>query len=233
MTTRPVPTPLKGDFHMHTWYSRDCGTPPVKLLRRALKVGLSVIAVTEHNTIKGALEVQRLAREQNAPIKVIVAEEIKTPYGEITGLFLNEEVPKGLSPKETVERIKAQGGLVSIPHPFDRFRRSPLTHGALMSVLPQADIIEVFNARTTLLRDSQRARDLAKQYGIASSAGSDAHHPWELGHVFVEMPDFTTPAEFKQALLHAAIYGRRSTPLFHLVSRYYKWQRKLFGHTHV
>ena len=224
---------LRGDFHMHTRYSRDCGTPPQKLLERALKVGLSCIAVTEHDNIQGALEVERLARERGAALKVIVAEEIRTPYGEITGLFLKEEVPRGLSPQETARRIKEQGGLVSIPHPFDRFRSSPLKPDRLEELLPQIDIIEVFNARTMLLRDSERAREFARQRHLAASAGSDAHHPLELGHVFVELSDFNTPEEFKEALNHAHIYGHRSYPLFHVVSKYFKWYKRLRHLDHV
>ncbi|MEE9324142.1 MAG: PHP domain-containing protein, partial [Dehalococcoidia bacterium] len=137
------PSTLRADFHMHTHYSSDCATPPERLVARCVEVGLSCIALTDHNTIKGALEVERMA-----PFKVIVAEEIKTPFGEITGLVLKEEVPPGLSPQETVARIKEQGGLVSIPHPFDRFRNSVLKYEALESILSQVDIIEVFNSRT-------------------------------------------------------------------------------------
>jgi predicted metal-dependent phosphoesterase TrpH len=218
---------------MHTWFSADCGTPPSKLLQRALKVGLNCIAVTEHNNVKGALEVQRLAQELGDSIKVIVAEEVRTPYGEITGFFLKEGVPPGLSPQETVKRIKEQGGLVSIPHPFDRLRGSPLRRDMLEAILPEVDIMEVFNARTTFLADCEKAKAFAKAHHLAPGAGSDAHHPLELGHVYVEIPDFSTPQEFKAALNHARIYAKRSSPLFHVVSRYFKWYKKLLRVSHV
>ena len=110
---------IKADFHMHTHFSPDSETPPEKLVARCVEVGLSCIAVTDHNTIEGALEVERIA-----PFMVIVGEEVASSDGEITGLFLKEPVPKGLSPQETARRIKDQGGLVSLPHPFDRFRRA-------------------------------------------------------------------------------------------------------------
>ncbi len=214
---------LRADFHMHTWHSKDCGTSPKALMQRALKVGLSCIAVTDHNTIKGALDVQQLAPPE---LMVIVAEEIKTSYGEITGFFLKEEVPPGLSPQETCRRIKEQGGLVSIPHPYDRYRRSVLDKDVLDGILPMIDIIEVFNARTPLLRDSDRARQFAQQHGFLMGAGSDAHCTWELGHVHIEMPDFAGVQGFKESLRRAAIHGRRSTPLVHALTTLTKWRKK-------
>ncbi len=208
---------------MHTHYSSDCATPPERLVARCVEVGLSCIALTDHNTIKGALEVERMA-----PFKVIVAEEIKTPFGEITGLFLKEEVPPGLSPQETVARIKEQGGLVSIPHPFDRFRNSVLKYEALESILSQVDIIEVFNSRTTLLRDSEKARRFAQEHGFLCGAGSDAHTPMELGNVYVEMPNFNGPEEFKEALAKGKIIARRTNPLIHLTTAYTKIKKRLW-----
>ncbi len=220
-----VPLTLRGDFHMHTWFSKDCMTPPEKLVERCRKVGLDCIAMTEHNTIKGALEAKHIA-----PFRVIVAEEIKTTHGEITGMFLKDEVPKGLSPEETVKRIKAQGGLVSIPHPFDRFRRSPLEYDALLRIVQDVDIIEVFNARTTLLRDSHRAAAFAREHGKVAGAGSDSHSAHELGSVFVHLPEFdiNDPQSFKAALNHARIEGRRANPLVHLISKFAKYKKR-FG----
>ncbi len=218
---------LKGDFHMHTCYSKDCATPPERLVARAIQVGLTCIAVTDHNNVEGALAAERVVRNQSA-LLVIVAEEVKTSQGEIIGLFLKETIQGGLSPEETCRRIKAQGGLISIPHPFDRFRRSPLKFEALQSILSEIDAFEVFNSRTTLLRDSRKALDFAKEHNLPTLAGSDAHHPWELGHVFVELPEFKDAEGFKKALNHIQVHGRRSTPLVHLITRYVKWRKKLF-----
>ena len=215
--------PLKGDFHMHTHYSRDCGTAPKDLVEHAMKVGLTCIAVTDHNAVSGAFEVEQLAPPE---LKVIIAEEIKTPFGEITGFFLKEEIPRDLSPEETCKRIKEQGGLVSIPHPYDRFRRSVLDDEALDSIMPYIDIVEVFNSRTPFLRDSQKALDFAKKHDFLANAGSDAHTPGELGHVYVEMSPFDGPEEFKNSLRHAKINGRRSSPLYHVVTTLTKWRKK-------
>ena len=144
---------MRADFHMHTYYSRDCATSPEALVARALRMGIGCIAVTDHNTIRGAQAVAKIA-----PFPVIVASEVKSTHGEITGLFLTEEVPRGLSPMETVERIKAQGGLVSIPHPYDTVRTSVLSDDAMVEVLPHADIIEAFNARNVFRGAEERAR---------------------------------------------------------------------------
>jgi predicted metal-dependent phosphoesterase TrpH len=180
---------------------------------RCLKLGINCVAVTEHNNIEGALAVQRIA-----PFKVIVAEEIRTTDGELTGLFLKEPVPPGLTPEETIERVKAQGGLVSLPHPFDRLRREPLRDHARERILPHLDLIEVFNSRTTFRSDNERARRLAEELGLPMVAGSDAHSPWELGTTYIEMPDFEGPQEFLEALRQGRIAGRPANPLVHIVS---------------
>ncbi len=219
-TNEPI---LKADFHMHTHYSKDSGTLPQELVDRAVKVGLTCIAVTDHNAVKGAFEVRDLAPPE---LKVIIAEEIKTPAGEVTGLFLQEEIPRGLSPEETCKRIKEQGGLVSVPHPHDRFRSSPLKAEALESIIPYIDIVEVFNSRTPFLKDSEKSLAFAKEHNFLTGAGSDAHTPRELGHVYVEMAPFETVEEFKDSLRHAKIHGRRSNPLYHLMTTWLKVRRK-------
>lgn len=217
---------IRGDFHIHTHYSRDCINSPQKLVARCLKAGLNCVAITDHNTIRGALEVQKIA-----PFKVIIGEEIATPLGEIIGLFLKEEVPRGLPPIETVRRIKAQGGVVCIPHPFDRVRRSPLKHHALMAILPQVDVVEVFNARTTFQSDLDRCRRFAEEHHLHGIASSDAHTPWELGNARTEMPDFNGPEEFKIALAQARAWGRRTPFFIHFVSRWAKLSRRFFQST--
>lgn len=214
---------LRGDFHMHTYYSRDCNVRPEDLVRKAQRIGLTCIAVTDHNSIAGAMAVQRLA-----PFRVIIAEEISTTHGEITGLFLKGPVPRGLPPREAVRRVKEQGGLVSIPHPFDRVRRSPLARDALMEILPDVDLVEVFNARTTFTSDIYRCHRFAEERGLVKSAGSDAHTTYELGHVIIDFPEFDgTPQGFREAMRQARIIGRRANPLVHVASRYAKWGKKL------
>jgi predicted metal-dependent phosphoesterase TrpH len=213
---------LKADLHTHTHYSRDSITSTKQCVRRCLKLGINCLAVTEHNNVEGALAVQRIA-----PFKVIVAEEIKTVEGELTGLFLKETIPPNLTPEETIERVKAQGGLVSLPHPFDRVRREPLREQARERILSRLDIIEVFNSRTTFRSDNERARRLAEELGLPMGAGSDAHSPWELGTTYVEMPDFEGPQQFLEALRQGRIVGRRANPLVHAISTVAKLRWRL------
>ena len=205
---------LKGDLHMHTCFSADCDTPPEVVVRRCVAAGLNCIAITDHNSIRGALEVRELAE-----FMVIVGEEVRSSRGDIIGLFLEQEIPKHLSPLETVHRIKEQGGLVLVPHPIDSIRRGPLPRTALQEILPYVDLIEVLNARTILRRDVARCYRLAEETSITPVAVSDAHTPGELGSAYMELDGFDGSAlSLKSALKYGTIVGHRSTPLVHLVT---------------
>jgi predicted metal-dependent phosphoesterase TrpH len=213
---------LRADLHLHTNYSPDSLITPEALVSRCIKLGINCIAVTDHNVLEGAQAVQNIA-----PFRVVAAEEIKTSEGEVIGFFLKERIPPRLSPEETVQRIKEQGGLVGVPHPFDRLRREPLRQAALERVLSQVDIIEVFNARVTVGSDNARAVAFAAEHGLACSAGSDAHSLLEVGKACVEMDDFETPQEFLESLRNGKIDGRCSTPLVHVISTWTKLRRRL------
>ncbi|MCE2462643.1 MAG: PHP domain-containing protein [Dehalococcoidia bacterium] len=213
---------------MHTAFSQDCDTPPDVLVRRCHEVGLNCIAVTDHNVIEGALEARRLAAPYS-DLMVIVGEEVKSSQGDIIGLFLKEEVPRGLSPMDTVRCIKDQGGLVMVPHPFDAVRRGPLSPDALRQVLPHVDVIEILNARTILSRDLEKCRSLAAETPIPTVGVSDAHTPGELGSAYVEFDKFDgSPSSFKYAVGGGRIVGHRSTPLVHLVTGYVKVKKRFF-----
>ena len=216
---------MRVDLHMHTRFSPDSEMSPEALVKRCVKVGLDCIAVTDHNTIEGAREVKRIA-----PFRVIVGEEVGSSDGEITGLFLEEAVPRGLSPLETVKLIKSQGGLVSIPHPYDRFRSSVITPRGIDEVLPYADIVEIFNSRNSLDADNRKAVELAEERGLLVSGVSDAHTPMELGRTYVEMPDFDgTPEGFKRALAQGTIVARKTSPLIHVLTTLTKAKKRLLG----
>jgi len=209
------------DLHTHTYYSPDGVTSPRRFVETCRRKGLTCVAVTDHNTVRGALAVKEIA-----PFTVIVGEEIRSSEGEIIGLFLSEEVPARLPAEETIERIRAQSGLVSLPHPLDRFRGGVGADG-LARLAPLVDIVEVMNARTTVGRDNDGAARFAAEHGLAGVAVSDAHSPWELGRAYVEAPDFKGPQEFLEALRRGRCVGRPSTPLVHLISRYAVLRRKL------
>jgi predicted metal-dependent phosphoesterase TrpH len=198
---------------------------PQALVAKCVRTGLGCIAVTDHNTIEGALETAHIAL-----FTVIVGEEVGSSGGEIIGLFLKEPVLRGLTPLETVQAIKAQGGLVSIPHPFDVFRRSVITPKALAEVLPHADIIEGFNARNTFQSANRRARELARERGITVSAVTDSHTPFEVGRTYTELGEFDgTPAGLLRALVDARLETRPVTPFIHLSTRYTKLRKRLLG----
>ncbi len=213
---------LKGDFHMHTRFSGDCDTSPEVVVRRCEKQGLNCIAVTDHNTIEGAIAV----REQ-ADFPVIIGEEVMSTHGDIIGLFLEEEVPRGLPPLETVRRIKDQGGLVVVPHPFDTVRRGPLAPDALREILPYVDMVEVMNARTILPGDLKKCRRLAAEASLTPLAVSDAHTPGELGSAYTELDGFDgSAASFVRAVEAGTMAGHRSSPLVHLVTAYVKVKKR-------
>jgi len=213
---------MKADLHAHTHFSRDALTSVETFVRRYRQAGIDCVAVSDHNNIDGALAVREIA-----PFQVIVAEEIRSTEGEIIGLFLRESVPKKLTPEDTVRAIREQSGLVCVPHPFDRTRRSPLREQALLRILPQVDIIEVFNSRTVFPADDGRARRFAEEHGKLMSAATDAHTPWEIGLAYTEMPPFEGPGDFLIALGKGKVVGRHCFVGFHLLSTWAKIRWRL------
>jgi predicted metal-dependent phosphoesterase TrpH len=204
------------DLHMHTDHSGDCATPVEVLLATAREQGLGAIAVTDHNEISGALEARKQAAELDPahPVKVIVAEEVKTAgQGEVIGLFIEEKIPRGLSLDETVAEIKRQGGLVYVPHPFDRMHSVP-DYEHLLTILDDVDAIEVFNPRVAIGAFNEEAVRFAAKYRILAGAGSDSHVAQGLGSVRIRMRDFDGPAEFLQSLRDADILTRPSSLLY-------------------
>jgi predicted metal-dependent phosphoesterase TrpH len=216
---------LKVDLHMHTHFSHDSGAPSESIVKRCLKTGLNYIAVTDHNTIRGALEVRSLA-----PFPVIVGEEVKSAGGDIIGLFLKEEIPRGLSPLDTVRAIREQGGLVMVPHPFDRVRPSAIKYEALKEILPYVDIMESYNCHNLFRSDNQKAAAFTRERRIIPAAVSDSHTPLELGRTYMEVPEFDgTPEGFKDALSRATLVSRKAHHILRLTSIYAKAKNRLFG----
>ena len=216
------PDQWKVDFHVHTCYSKDSLTSLEAVIEACRRRGIDKVAVTDHNTIAGALALLEMD-----PDLVIVGEEIKTDVGEIIAYFLEEEVPKGLPIQEAIARVREQGGVVGVSHPLDRLRREAMGLGHLLSVIEQVDILEAFNARTTFPADNRRALDLAREWGLLASAGSDAHIAWEIGRAYVEMPAFNDKGEFLRSLAQGQIVGRLTTPLIHLASTWAQLIKRL------
>ena len=177
IATRPL---IEVDLHMHTDHSPDCATPVEVLLETARDRGLGAIAITDHNEVSGALEARRIAAEMGG-IEVIVAEEVKTAeQGEVIGLFLEQKIPRGLTMAETIAAIRRQGGLVYVPHPFDRFHSVP-DYEHLLEMVEEIDILEVFNPRVALTAFNEEAERFARKYRIVPGAGSDSHVAQGLG----------------------------------------------------
>jgi len=201
------------DLHMHTDHSYDCATPVEVLLAEARAKGLGAIAVTEHNEISGALAAAELAGK--AGVKVIVGEEIKTAaQGEVIGLFIKEKIPRGLTLQETISEIKRQGGLVYVPHPFDRMHSVP-DYKHLLDVIGDIDVLEIFNPRVAISEYNEEAVRFAAKYRIIAGAGSDAHVPQGLGSVRIRMRDFDGPEQFLESLRDADI-TRNPASLFYV-----------------
>lgn len=199
----------------------DCATSLGEIIARCLELGINCLAVADHGTIEGALKMKEIA-----PFSIIIAEEILTPCGEIMGMFLSKGIPSKLSVEETLQRIKAQDGLVCIPHPYDRLRLSSFSNNKeLEEIMSSVDIIEVFNARSLFPGSRARAHRLAHKFSKLASAGSDAHTSAEIGNVYIEMPEFNSKDEFLHSLAQGKIYGHKSNPLVHLASTRNKFKK--------
>jgi predicted metal-dependent phosphoesterase TrpH len=194
---------VRVDCHLHTVASGDSWMSVEMLAERARETGLDVVFITDHNVTEAAAA----AMQRDLGVRIIMGEEIRTPDGDIIGLFLKERIPYVLPLPEVVGRIRDQGGLVYAPHPFDLIR------GSVGRVLPglcaagQVDVIEVFNAKTVDDALNVKAADLAREFGLPGAAGSDAHDPPGVGAAYLDMPDFDGPASFLAALAEAKITG--------------------------
>jgi predicted metal-dependent phosphoesterase TrpH len=213
---------MKIDLHSHTLCSKDSFNQYDLIIAAVQRAGLDGIAVTDHNEFRGALEMKR-----RAPFIVIPSEEIKTSRGEIIGHFLQEWIPPGLEPLETVRRIHEQGGLAYVPHPFDEVRGSRLQREALIEVTPYIDVLEVFNARNALPRYNARALEYARVNNLLGGAGSDAHTYAEYGRGYVDVPPFHDAESFLAGLRQGTWHGRLSSPLVHFRTRFDVTLKKL------
>lgn len=194
---------MRVDCHLHTVASGDAVTTLDQLAGRVAEVGLDVVCITDHNVTSAALA----AVQRGLGARVIVGEEIRTPDGDVIGLFLAERIPYVLPLAEVVGRIREQGALVYAPHPFDVSRSSLGDAAAGLCADGLLDIVEVFNAKISDQALNQQAAVLAERWGLPGGAGSDAHDPAGIGAAYLEMPDFDGPASFLAALGQARVVG--------------------------
>jgi predicted metal-dependent phosphoesterase TrpH len=216
------PPSLTCELHSHTLYSRDSLIPLETFLEVCRRRELDRVAVTDHNTIAGALRLHEMD-----PDRFIVGEEILTTDGELLAYFLTEEVPSGLSPQQTIDLVRDQGGVVGASHPLDRIRREAIGRQALIPILDRLDFLEVFNARCIFAGDNQAARALAVEHGVPMIAGSDAHSVCELGRAVTILAPFHGPDSFRHSLRTARIRGQLSPFWIHFLSTYARLARRL------
>ena len=214
---RSIDLAVKVDMHVHTSCSPDSLIRIDDLLATCDRKGIDCVAVIDHDTTEGALKLH-----EQAPSRIIVGEEIHTTAGEIAGLFLKETIQPWLSPLETIERIKEQGGLVYLPHPFDGMRSAVLKKQALHEVWEKIDIVETFNSRSTFPWSNWKAAKFAREKGILAGAGSDAHTQYELGMACVVMESFDSADDFLTKLADAEKRTRKTPVVFILLTKIYK-----------
>jgi len=196
---------VRVDCHLHTVASGDAVTTLDQLAERVAQEQIDVVCITDHNVTSAATAAAAFGRLGGA--RVIVGEEIRTQAGEVTGLFLTERVPYVLPAAEAIGRIRDQGGLVYLPHPFDPARGSLGAAADQLCAGGMADIVEVFNAKIADQSLNAMAAELAARWGLPGGAGSDAHDPAGVGAAYLEMPDFDGPASFLAALSSARVVG--------------------------
>jgi len=198
---------------------------PADIVRTCQRKGIHRLAVTDHNTIRGALELKQLA-----PELVLVGEEIMTTQGELLAYFVVEEVPPGLSPVETIMRLRAQGAAISVSHPFDRLRKGAWREADLAAIAPLVDAIEVFNSRCIFPADNARALAFARDHAKLGTVGSDAHTLVELGQATLTVREVHDSASLVVGLAEGTRHIRLSSPFIHFTSTFAKyWKRLMQG----
>lgn len=213
---------LRVELHLHTIGSHDSLMKPQKILGCCDRLGIDRIAVTDHDVLSVALEMTAMA-----PERVIVGEEIQTSQGEIIGYFLKELVPGGLEPMETIKRLRDQGAVISIPHPFDGLRTPHFTKDQIEKIAPYVDALEIFNARCITSAPNAQAKAFAGSHGLLETVGSDAHSYIELGKANLLMQDFSDADTFLIGLKSAQKITKSSSPMVHFISRFAKFYKRL------
>ena len=213
---------VRVDMHLHTCWSFDSLNKPANVLAAARERDIDRLVITDHNEIQGALELREMD-----PERVLVGEEVKTREGfDVIGIFVEELIPKGTPARETCERIRDQGGVVYLPHPFDGTRAASAKQ--LETLLDLIDVIEVHNARCWPGSLNTRARDWAVSRGKLMGGGSDAHTVREIGRGYVVMPPFAPERGALLASLRlGSVGGETTSPLYRLASNWAKIKKRI------
>jgi predicted metal-dependent phosphoesterase TrpH len=213
------------ELHSHTLWSKDCVVIFETIIQLCAERGIDRIAITDHNTADGALAMQKIA-----PDLVIVGEEIMTSKGELLGYFMRESIPPGLSPAETIKRLRDQGAVISVSHPYDRLRKGAWEEADLRAIIGQVDAIEIFNSRCIYKVDNEKAAMFANANHLIGTVGSDAHSRSEYGKALIRMQPFEGSGDFLESLKAAQGNAHKldySSVLVHAHSKTAKWSKKL------
>jgi len=216
---------FKIEFHCHTIFSDDSLTRPADLVETCRRKGIDRVVVTDHNSIAGARAAQTID-----PERVIVGEEIMTTRGEILAAFVREEIPSGLTPRETIRRLRDQGAFISVSHPFDVRRSGHWKEQDLLEILPDVDAIEVYNSRCMFPRFNDEARRFAEKHQLAGTVGSDAHAAFELGRSLLKVEPFEGADGLRAVIRKGIPQVKWSPPWFHFTSRYAVVYKTLKGY---
>jgi len=214
---------MRCDLHIHSFASHDSLISKKEILALCRKRNIGAIAITDHNEIFGAIKLQK-----ELPVKIIIGEEITTQKGEITGLFLKRKIKPGLTLRETLKQIKAQKGIVYLPHPFDTSTgRNSLGLTDVLECIKEIDLVEVFNSRTFLSRYNKKAFEFAKKYEKTMVAGSDAHSPGEIGLAGIKIDNFEKE-DFLEKAKKATIFGKKSPAYVYLITKLVRLRKNSF-----
>jgi len=189
-------------------------------LSAARRKKLDRLVITDHNSIAGALAAHALD-----PERIIIGEEIMTTKGEILAAYVSREIPRGLSPQETIQQLREQGAFISVSHPFDSWRNGAWKMEDLLEITPLVDAIEILNSRCSTAADNQRAKEFAFQYKLPGTAGSDAHAAFELGAARMILPQFNGPEELRKVIMDGEVKGGLSPFWVHFFSFYARWRK--------
>jgi predicted metal-dependent phosphoesterase TrpH len=213
----------KTELHCHTAASPDCLVKVEDLIRVAKMRGLQRLAITDHNTLRGAMYAKSLE-----PELIIIGEEVLTTRGELLAFFVKEEIPRGLTPIEAIRRLRDQDAFISVSHPFDRQR-----HGwelqDLTEISPLVDAIEIFNARSFIAAINHQAKNFAEANNLRGTVGSDAHSLMEVGRSYQILAPFSDAATMRESFLNPEYVKKTSSALIRITSTYAKWVKRIFG----
>jgi len=212
---------IKTEFHCHTTYSNDSTVNLQDLVIACENKHIQKLVVTDHNTISGAIQAQKLD-----PHRFIIGEEILTQQGELLGIFIKEEIPQGLSALKTIELLRSQEAFISVSHPFDPFRAGHWEMTDILDIVSSIDAIEVFNSRCFVPRFNTRAREFSHHNKLLGTVGSDAHSIIEIGKATLTLPNFDDTPSLKYALTMAQPHVRLSGLWVHFYSRYAYWRKR-------